>query len=137
VPSELRQEVKQLKLPLADKSAFPTVMKTGQGYLELALPHDLCDMILSVRSVLDWDDQVGEMDIDDEIGVTTTLRVAPVAGLMPATTVQTTLRENPLPSLEPEDEFPPEVSAFLDSFLSSSSQYPDFDEDGDVDEDEE
>jgi hypothetical protein len=118
VPPPLVQEVKQLKLPLADKSAFPLVMRTGQGHLQLGTVDDLRDMTLAVKAVLDWDDQISEMDVLDELGVTITTNLAPVADFFPETTIYTTLRENPFASEETEDLLPPEFADFLDALLT-------------------
>ncbi|MBI3950510.1 MAG: plasmid pRiA4b ORF-3 family protein [Acidobacteria bacterium] len=115
----LLQEVKQLKLPLANKSAFPLIMKTGQGYLELAQPDDLRDMLLAMRAILDWDDQITQLDVDDEVGVTIPMSIAPVTGFLPAVSAHTTLRENPVEPPEPEDLNLPEFNEFLDSLFGA------------------
>lgn len=92
----LLEEIKELNLPLAKKSVFPLVLRTREGFLELGQPDDLRDMFSALKAILDWDDQISDMDVDDEVGVTLTTRLAPVAGFLPEAVAYTTLRENPV-----------------------------------------
>ncbi|MGH8055905.1 MAG: DUF6930 domain-containing protein, partial [Candidatus Entotheonellia bacterium] len=66
VPPTLVEEARGLKLPLAKKSAFPLVMRTGQGRLQVGSPHDLRQMYMALKAILDWDRQIWEMGVRNE-----------------------------------------------------------------------
>ena len=119
VPPALVQEAKQLKLPVANTSAFPLVMRTGQGGMRAATAGELADMFVAVRAVLDWDKRIDDVEGDDEVDITLTSQVSAIAGFLPALTVHTTLRVNPcLPEEEEDDDdIMPELAAFFESFL--------------------
>lgn len=102
IPPALLNEIKALRLPLPKKSVFPLVMRTRQGYLELGQPDDLRDMFSALKAILDWDDQITTMEVDDDMGITITTSIAPVAGFLPEVLARTTLWQNPI--LPPIDD---------------------------------
>jgi hypothetical protein len=112
VPPPLVQEAKQLQLPLANKSAFPLVMRIGHGRMTIGTTQDLRDVYVATQAILNWDRLIGAMEVDDEIGVTITSTLPSIANFLPATTVHTTLRLNPY---APEEE--PALPAELDDVL--------------------
>jgi hypothetical protein len=118
VPPQLLEEAKQLKLPITDKSAFPLVMKVGQGQMQLGMAEDLSNATLAMRAILDWDEQMDKLDVTEEVGVTLTSQFAAVADFFPEMTVRTTLRRNPF--LPEEEDGPPELSDFLDALFAGS-----------------
>jgi hypothetical protein len=95
------EEAKQLGLPIANKSAFPLVMRLGTGGMSVGTVSDLRDVFAATRAILDWDQRIDEMDVDDEVGVTITSMLPAVANFVPAMTAHTTLRLNPY---APEEE---------------------------------
>ena len=95
VPPPLVAEAKQCKLPVANKSAFPLVMRTGQGGMRAATALELADMCVAMGAIMDWDKRMDEVESEDEVGITFTSQTPAVPGFLPALTVHTTLRENP------------------------------------------
>jgi hypothetical protein len=130
VPPPLVEEARQLKLPLANKSAFPLVMRTGQGGIQVATAADLADMCTALRAILDWDRRIDDTDGEDEVGITITAKLKAVEGFLPGLTTRTTLLDNPcLPeSEEIEDEedeeddesFLSELGSFFETLLPES-----------------
>jgi hypothetical protein len=124
VPPPLAAEAKQCKLPVANKSAFPLVMRTGQGGMRAATALELADMCVAMGAIMDWDKRMDEGESEDEVGITLTSQIPAVPGFLPALTVHTTLRENPcLPEEDAEDNedgWLPEISALFESFLRES-----------------
>jgi hypothetical protein len=118
------EEAKELKLPLANKSAYPVIMATGEGHLQLARPDELRRMYLAMRAILDWDDQIAGMDVDDDLGVTVSTRIAPVADFTPEVSVRTTLIENPVERMEDEGMMFPDVDELLEIFERPPSTPP-------------
>lgn len=97
-------EAKQLKLPTANKAAFPLVMRTGGGGLRTATARELADMYVALGALLDWEARIDAQEAYDETDVTLTWQEAAMADFVPALTVQTGLLDNPfLPEL-PDDE---------------------------------
>jgi hypothetical protein len=121
VPPPLVEEAKQGKLPVANKSAFPLVMRTGQGGMRAATALELADMYAAMGAIMDWDKRIDDVESEDEVDITLTSQVPAVPGFLPALTVHTTLRDNPcLPEEDDEDdedEWMPDLSALLESFL--------------------
>jgi len=123
VPPPLVEEAKQGKLPVANKSAFPLVMRTGQGGMRAATALELADMWVAMEAIMDWDKRIDEVESEDEVDITLTSQVPAVPGFLPALTVHTTLRDNPcLPDEEEDDEddedaWLPDLSALLEAFL--------------------
>jgi hypothetical protein len=101
IPPPLAQEVRQLQLPLANRSAYPLMMRTGDGGMQVANAADLRDILAALRAILAWDNEINVMDVDDEIDITITSEFPAVANFLPALTARTTLIENPF---TPEDE---------------------------------
>jgi hypothetical protein len=70
---------------------------------------------------MDWDKRIDDVESEHEVDITLTSQVQAVPGFLPALTVHTTLRDNPcLPEEDDEDdedEWMPDLSALLDSFL--------------------
>ena len=95
VPPPLVEEAKQGKLPVANKSAFPLVMRTGQGGMRAATALELADMCVAMGAIMDWDKRIDEVESEDEVDITLTSQIPAVPGFLPALTVHTTLRENP------------------------------------------
>jgi Plasmid pRiA4b ORF-3-like protein len=105
VAPPLVQEAQQLKLPLANKSAFPLVMCTGQGGMRVATATDLAMMFVALQAILDWDKRIDDVAEVEETDVTITSQLDAVEGFTSALTVHTTLRVNPcLPEDEEDDE---------------------------------
>jgi len=121
VPLPLVQEAKQLKLPLATKSAFPLVLRTGQGGMRAATATELADMFVALSAILDWDKRIDDAEGEDEIDITLTSHMLAIADFLPELMVQTTLRENLcLPeAVEVDDSSMPDLAAFFESFLST------------------
>jgi hypothetical protein len=121
VPPPLVEEAKHCKLPVASKSAFPLVMRTGQGGMRAATATELADMCVAMGAIMDWEKRINEVEREDEVGITLTSQVPAVPGFLPTLTVQTTLRDNPcLPEADDEDDedgWLPEISALFESFF--------------------
>jgi hypothetical protein len=121
VPPPLVAEAKQCKLPVANKSAFPLVMRMGQGGMRAATALELADMCVALGAIMDWDKRIDEVEREDEVDITLTSEVPAVPGFLPALTVHTTLRDNPcLPEEDDEDdedEWLPDLTALFESFL--------------------
>jgi hypothetical protein len=121
VPPALVEEAKQGKLPMANKSAFPLVMRTGQGGMRVATALELADMYVAMVAIMDWDKRIDDVESEDEVDVTLTLQVPAVPGFLPALAIQTTLRDNPcLPEEDDEDDeeaWMPDLSALFESLL--------------------
>jgi hypothetical protein len=112
VPSPLVEEAMQLRLPIANKAAFPLVMRLGAGGMSVGTVSDLRDVYAVTRAIVDWDQHIDAMDAVDEIGITITLKLPAVASFVPAMTAHTTLRLNPYaPEAEPAP--PSELNDFL------------------------
>ena len=112
VPSPLVEEAKQLRLPIANKAAFPLVMRLGAGGMSVGTVSDLRDVYAATRAIVDWDQRIDAMDAVDEIGVTITSKLPAVASFVPAKTAHTTLRPNPyVPEAEPV--LPSELNDFF------------------------
>jgi hypothetical protein len=121
VPPPLVEEANELKLPLANKSAFPLVMTTGQGGMQVANGRDLQDMLMAMRAIIDWDKRITRMDVDDELDVPITSTWPAMGDTLPQVVARTTLRLNPcVPQEEDtEDHLPPELDDLLRSFLDA------------------
>jgi hypothetical protein len=119
VPPPLGEEAKQLKLPLANKSAFPLVMRTGQGGMRAATAIELADMCVALDAILDWDKRIDDVEGEDKVDITLTSQVPAIPGFLPELTVHTTLRENPCLPEEDEDDdaLMPDLSALFESLL--------------------
>jgi hypothetical protein len=112
VPPPLVQEAKQLRLPLANKSAFPLVMRLGAGGMTIGTVNDLHDVYAALQAILDWDRRIAAMEVDDDLDVTIASQLSAIADFLPAMTAHTTLRVNPY---APDEE--PDVPAELHDFL--------------------
>jgi hypothetical protein len=121
VPVPLLEEAKALKLPVANKSAFPLVMKTGQGRMQVAGAGDLRDLLAAMRAILDWDRQITRLDVDDEVDVAITSILPAIGASLPQATARTTLRLNPyVPEAEDdEDMLPAEVADLFQALLEA------------------
>jgi hypothetical protein len=121
VPPPLVEEAKQGKLPVANKSAFPLVMRTGQGGMRAATALELADMYVAMGAIMDWDKRIDDVESEDEADITLTSQVPAVPGFLPALTVHTTLRDNPcLPEEDDEDDeddWLPDLTTLFESFL--------------------
>src|SRR5262249_31794759 len=115
------QEARQLKLPLGTKSAFPLVMRTGQGGMRAATATELADMFVALSAILDWDKRIDDAEGEEEVDITLTSHVPAIAGFLPELTIQTTLRENLcIPEEDAlDDSLIPDLAAFFESFLSA------------------
>ncbi len=94
LPTPLVDEAKALKLPVAKQSAYPLVVRTGQG-LQLANLTDLRQIFVSLHAILAWDKQVETLDLEEELDETLTVEVPAMADAHPALTVEVTLVVNP------------------------------------------
>ena len=121
VPPPLVEEAKQGKLPVANKSAFPLVMRTGQGGMRAATALELADMYVALGAIMEWDKHIDDVESEGEVDITLTSQIRAVPGFLPALTVYTTLRDNPcLPEEDDEDdedEWLPDLTALFESFL--------------------
>lgn len=119
VPVPLLEEARTLKLPVANKSAFPLVMKTGQGRMQMAGVRDLYDMLAAMRAILAWDRQITQMDVDNEVDVTITSILPAIGDTLTQTTARTTLRLNPcVPEGEEDaDVLPAELTDLFQALL--------------------
>jgi Plasmid pRiA4b ORF-3-like protein/Domain of unknown function (DUF6930) len=120
VPPPLVQEAKQLRLPLANKSAFPLVMRLGAGGMTVGTINDLRDVYAALQAILDWDQRIAAMEVDDEIDVTITSELSAIADFLPAMTAHTTLRLNPYAPDE-EPALPSELHEFLNAVFNAPS----------------
>jgi hypothetical protein len=94
LPQSLVEEAKALKLPVAKQSAYPLIMRTGQG-MRLANLTDLRQIFIALHAILAWDKQVAALDLDDEMDETLTVEVPAMADALPALTAEVTLVVNP------------------------------------------
>jgi uncharacterized protein DUF6930 len=119
VPPPLLEEAKQLRLPLANKSAFPLVVRLGAGGMTMASGDDLRDVYAALQAILDWDRHLAAMEVDDDLDITITSELSAVADFLPTLTAHTTLRLNPY---APDEE--PDVPAVLHDFLQALIDVP-------------
>jgi len=126
VPPPLVEEVKQFRLPLASRAAFPLVMRTGEGGMRAATAVELADMYVALGAILDWDARIDDAIEDDDTDVQCTSQVRAVPGLVGAMTVQITLRTNPcLPKDDEEgDALLPDLASLFESLLSDAPEEP-------------
>jgi hypothetical protein len=120
-PPSLVQEAIKLKLPLANKSAFPVVMRTGQNGMQIATATDLGDMLSSMRAILAWDKRIDYTDGEDEVDITITSKLKAVKGFLPAITAHITLRDNPCLPEEDDDAFLPSLSPVFEALFTEPS----------------
>jgi hypothetical protein len=113
VPPPLVEEAKHLRLPLANNSAFPLIMRLGAGGMSVGTIDDLRDVYAATQAILAWDRRISALETDDEIGVTITSELPAIHDFLPALTARTTLRLNPYVP-EEEQDLPSELSDFLD-----------------------
>jgi hypothetical protein len=73
---------------------------------------DLRDVYAATRATLDWDQRIGAMEADDEIGVTIISKLPAVSNFASAMTDHTTLRRNPY-APEEAPALPSELNDFL------------------------
>ena len=118
VPPPLVQEAKQLRLPLAAKSAFPLVMRLGAGGMTVGTLNDLRDVYAALQAILDWDQRIAAMEGDDDIDVTITSQLSAIPDFLPAMTAHTTLRQNPYAPDE-EPDLPAELNEFLHAVFNA------------------
>ncbi len=104
----LYQELKELRLPVANRSAFPLVICTGQGRMRLARTAELAEMYVALQAIRGWEKRIDDVADEDELDVPVTTEIKAVNGFVPAQTVQVVLRENPY--AEAEDEMDEEVA---------------------------
>jgi hypothetical protein len=105
-PPQIVQEAKQLKLPLANRSAYPLMLRTGQGGMQIATASDLGDMYVAMRAILAWDDYIESEEAEDDEDERLTVEQPAIEGFLPAMTVEVTLIDNPYsPENEFDDEF--------------------------------
>ncbi|ETX07827.1 IS1096 element passenger TnpR family protein [Candidatus Entotheonella palauensis] len=94
LPQPLADEAKALKLPVAKQTAYPLIMRTGQG-MQLANLSDLRQIFIALHAILAWDQQVETLDLEDEIDETLTVEIPAMADALPALTAEVTLVVNP------------------------------------------
>jgi hypothetical protein len=116
IPPPLLQEALDLRLPVADEDGFPSVMKTGGGHLQPPTADDFRYLLWALRALLDWDEQLTEIEPEDDLDVTITATLPAVADFSPAVTTHTTLRQNPfVPELD-EDMLAEDMDELMDLF---------------------
>lgn len=125
MPPALVQEAKHLKLPLANASAYPLVLRTGEGHMQLATAADLRDMLTALRAILAWDTQMSARNIEDDLNVPMTAILPAVADFLPALAVQTTLIGNPFLIEEEmnDDTFIGDVHTFLEALREAITDF--------------
>ena len=101
-PPQIVQEAKQLKLPLANRSAYPLIFRTGQGGMQIATASDLGEMYVAIRAILAWDDYIESEEAEDDEDERLTVELSAIEGFLPAMTVEVALIDNPY---SPENEF--------------------------------
>ena len=94
LPPPLAAEAEALKLPVAKSSAYPLMMRTGQG-MHLANLADLRQLFIAMHAILAWDKQAEALDLEDELDETLTVEAPAMADAQPALTVEVTLVVNP------------------------------------------
>lgn len=121
VPDPLVEEAQALKLPVAKRSAFPLVMETGHGRMQVAGASALRDMLAAMRAILAWNRQIAQMDVDDELDVPITSILPALGDAQPQTTACTTLRLNPyVPEDEADDDMlPAELTDLFQALLDA------------------
>lgn len=119
VPTALLEEAMRLKLPLANKSAFPLIVRTGEGQMKVAAADDLHDVLWAMSAILDWDRQIGVMDVEDEVDITITSNLEAVADVLPPLTARTTVRLNPGVFEERDEALPADLAPDLNDLLSA------------------
>src|SRR4030095_7343814 len=123
VPPPLVEEAKQGKLPVANKSAFPLVMRTGQGGMRAATALELADMCVAMGAIMDWDKRIDDFESEDEADIHLASHDTAAPGFLPALTVHTTLRDNPcLPEEDDEDDeddWLPDLTTLFESFVQA------------------
>ena len=120
VPPPLVREATQLRLPVANKSAFPLIMRIGDGRMDVGSATDLRDVYVGTRAILDWDRRIRAMEVDDEVGVTIATELPSIVNFIPALTVHTTLRLNPY-ALAEEIALPGELDEVLQALFDAHS----------------
>jgi Plasmid pRiA4b ORF-3-like protein len=119
VPTALLEEARRLKLPLANKSAFPLIVRTGEGQMKVAAADDLRDVLWAMQAILDWDRQIGGMDVEDEMDITITSNLEAVAEVLPSVLARTTVRPNPGVFEERDEALPADLAPDLNDLLSA------------------
>ncbi|WP_089718291.1 IS1096 element passenger TnpR family protein [Candidatus Entotheonella palauensis] len=115
LPQPLLEEAQALKLPVAKQSAYPLMMRTGQG-MQVANLADLRQIFVALHAILGWDQQVETVDLEDEIDETLTVEVPAMADALPALTAEVTLIVNPFTEdedfvdLDDDDDAEPLIS---------------------------
>src|SRR5262245_49196515 len=121
VPPPLVEEAKQGKLPVANKSAFPLVMRTGQGGMRAATALELADLCVAMGAIMDWDKRHDGVEGDAAAQLPLTRQDPDVLGFLRALTVHTPLGDIPcLPEADvedDEDDWPPDLTTLFQSFL--------------------
>jgi hypothetical protein len=116
VPLPLVEEAEQPRLPIADKSAFPLVVRLGAGGMSVGTISDRRNVYAAARAILDWDQRIATMEAADEIGVTIISKLPAVSNFVSAMTAHTTLRLNPY-APEEEPARPSELNDFFQVLL--------------------
>ncbi|MDH3598200.1 MAG: hypothetical protein OEU26_01020, partial [Candidatus Tectomicrobia bacterium] len=101
-PPQIVQEAKQLKLPLANGSVYPLILRTGQGSMQIATASDLGDMYVAMHAILAWDEYIDSEEAEDDEDERLTVEQPAIEGFLPAMTVEAALIDNPYSS---ENEF--------------------------------
>jgi hypothetical protein len=112
-PPQIVQEAKQLKLPLANRSTYPLILRTGQGGMQIATASDLGDMYVAMHAILAWDDYIDSDEAEDDEDACLTVEQPAIEGFLPATTVEVTLIDNPY---SPENAFDDDLDDDDDDF---------------------
>lgn len=129
VPEALATEAQELHLPIAQPWAFPVIMRTGQGRMQVASASELVLMYVALCAILEWDHH--RLDAEEgEFELTHTLTLEAVGKTSPMMTVHVTLQENPYaPEDDDEEEDDMEMempSEFISFFEKLSTEMPDF-----------
>lgn len=110
LPEPLVDEAQALKLPVAKQSAYPLMMRTGQG-MQLANLNDLSQIFIALHAILAWEKQAEALDFEDQADETLTVEVPAMADVLPAMSVDVALVVNPfidddLMDMDEEDDEP-------------------------------
>jgi hypothetical protein len=119
VPPSLVQEARQLQLPLANKSAFPLIMRLAAGVMSVGTLNDLRDIYAALQAILDWDRRIAMIEGDDDVDITITSELSAISDFLPALIAHTTLRLNPYAPDE-EPDVPAELHDVLQALIDAS-----------------
>jgi hypothetical protein len=124
VPAPLLEEVQQLNLPIASRTAIPLFVCIGETGMQAAPPSVLADMSVVLEAMLAWDEHIANIDLEDEIAETVSIQLPAIEAFRSALTVQVTLIDNPFVFEEEDDDFDDDVPSLDVHALLETMQSP-------------